>query len=69
MQEGRSSIKNDYIPTNITANVNIEEVRVQKLPIDEYEGETKLFNLPLGQILRKNDVNTYKADKKGVFCL
>ena len=27
---------------------------------------TKLFNLTLGQILRDNDVNSSKADKKGV---
>ena len=50
----------------MTANVNIEEVRVQKLSIYEAEEGTKLFNLTLGQILRNNDVNSYKADKKGV---
>ena len=66
MQEEKNHIKNDYLTTNITANVNVEEVRVQKLLIDESEGVTKLFNLTLGQILRYNDVNSSKADKKGV---
>ena len=51
----------------MTANVNVEEVRVQKLSLYEFEVGTKLFNLILGQILRYNDVNSYKADKKGVF--
>ena len=41
MQEGNNSIKNDYHPTNMTANVNVEEVRVQKLSIDEDEEGTK----------------------------
>ena len=41
-------------------------MRVQKVPLDEFEGGTKLFNLKLGQILRENDVNSYKSDKKGV---
>ena len=66
MQEGNNSIKNDYHPTNMTANVNVEEVRVQQLSIDEAEGGTKLFNLTQGQILRENDVNGSKADKRGV---
>ena len=49
MQEENNSIKNDYLPTNMTANVNVEKVRVQKrLLIDEAEGGTKLFNLTLG---------------------
>ena len=29
----------------MTANVNVEKVRVQKLSIDEAEGGTNLFNL------------------------
>ena len=29
MQEEENSIKNDYLPKNMTANVNVEEVRVQ----------------------------------------
>ena len=66
MQEENNSIKNDYLPTNMTANVNVEKVRVKKLSIDESEGGTKLFNLTLGPILREDDVNIYKADKKGV---
>ena len=28
MKEEDNSIKNDYLPTNMTANVNVEEVRV-----------------------------------------
>ena len=66
IQEEEKSIKNEYLPTNMTANVNVEEVRVQKLSLDESEGGTKLFNLTLGQILRENDVKSSKADKKGV---
>ena len=66
MQEEENSIKNDYLLTNMTANVNVEEVRVKKLSLDEAEGRTKLFNLTLGQILRENNVNSSKADKKGV---
>ena len=66
MQEEDNSIKNDYLPTNMNANVNVEEVRVQKLSIDEAEGGTKLFNLTLGQISRENNINSSKADKKGV---
>ena len=66
MQEKNNYIKNDYLPTNMTANVNVEEVRLQKLSIDESEGGTKLFNLTLGQILRENDYKGSKADKKGV---
>ena len=66
MQEEENSIKNDYLPTNMTANVNVEELRVQKLSIDEAEGVTKLFNLTLGHILRENDINCSKANKKGV---
>ena len=66
MQEEKNSIKNYYLPTNITANVKWEEDRVQKLSIDESEGVTRMFNLTLGQILRENDVNSSKADKKGV---
>ena len=31
MQEENNSIKNEYLPTNMTANVNIEEVIVQEL--------------------------------------
>ena len=46
----------------MTANVNVEGVRVQKLSLDESEGGKKLFNLTLGQILRENDVNISKAD-------
>ena len=49
MQEEDNSIKNDYLPTNMNANVNVEEVRVQKLSIYEAEGGTKLFNLTLGR--------------------
>ena len=49
MQEEKSSIKNEYLPTNMTANVNAEKVRVKKLSIDEAEGGTKLFNLTLGR--------------------
>ena len=48
MQEENNSIKNDYLPTHMTANVNVEKVRAQKLSIDEAEGGTKLFNLTLG---------------------
>ena len=66
MQEEENSIKNDYLPANMTANVNVEETRVQKLSLDESEGGTKLFNLTLGHILRENDVNSSKADKKVV---
>ena len=58
IQEEKIYIKNDYLPTNMTANVNVAEVRVQKLSLDESEGGTKLFNLTLGQILRENDVNS-----------
>ena len=50
----------------MTANVNVEEVRVQKLSLDESEGVTKLFNLTLGQIFKENSVNSSKADKKVV---
>ena len=66
MQEKDNFIKNDYLSTNMNANVNIEEVRVQKLLRDDAEGLTKPFNLTLGQILRENDVNSSKAEKKGV---
>ena len=66
MQEEDNSIKNDHLPTNMTANVNVEEVIVQKLSLDESEGEKNLFNLTLGQILRQNNVKSYKADKKGM---
>ena len=31
MREEKSFIKNDDLPTNMTANVNVEEVRVQKI--------------------------------------
>ena len=44
MQEEENQIENDYIPTNMTVNVNVEEVRVQKLSIYEAEGRKKLFN-------------------------
>ena len=47
MQEENNSIKNDYLPTNMTADVNVEKLSVQKLSIDEAEGGTKLFNLTL----------------------
>ena len=50
----------------MSANVNVEKVRVQKLSIDEAEGGTKLFNLTLGNILRENNVNSSKADNKGL---
>ena len=53
--------KNDYLPKNVTTNVNLEEVRVQTLSINEAEGETKVFNLTLGHILRDNYVNNIKA--------
>ena len=43
MQEENNSIKNDYFPTNMTANVNVEESRVKKISIDEAEGGTELF--------------------------
>ena len=66
MQEEENSINNDYLPTNITANINVEEVRVQKISLDEFEGGTKMFNLTLGQILMENDVKSCKADKKSV---
>ena len=49
MQEDNNSIKNDYLCTNMTAYVNVEKVRVQKLSINEAEGGTKLFNLTLGR--------------------
>ena len=49
MQKENNYIKNDYLPTNMTANVNAEKVRVKKLSIDEAEGVTKLFNLTLGR--------------------
>ena len=49
MQEEKNSIKNDYLPTNMTADVKLEKVRVQKLSIDESEGGTNLFNLTLGR--------------------
>ena len=67
MQEEENYIKNDNLPTNITANVNLEEVRVQKLSLDESEGGTELFNLTLEKIFRENDVNSSKDDKKGVY--
>ena len=41
MQEENNSIKNDYLPTNMTANVNVEKARVQKLSIEEAEGKKK----------------------------
>ena len=66
MQEEKNYLKNDYLPTNMTANINLEEVIVQKLSIDEAEGVTRMFNLTLGQILRENDVNSSKSDKKCV---
>ena len=66
MQEEENSIKNDHLPTNMTANVNVEEVRLHKLSLDESEVGKNLFSLTLGQILRENDVNSSKADKKGV---
>ena len=66
MQEEQNSIKNDHLPTNMTDNVNVEEVRVQKLSLDESEGGIKLFNLTWGNILRENYVNSSKSDKKGV---
>ena len=66
MQEEENSIKNDYLPTNMTSNVNAEEVRVQKLTLDESEGGEKLFNLTLGNILRENNVKSSKADNKGL---
>ena len=47
IQEERKFIKNDYLPTNMTANVNVEKVRVQKSSIEEAEGEKKMFNLTL----------------------
>ena len=34
MQEENNSIKNEYLPTNMNANVNVEEVRVKQLSID-----------------------------------
>ena len=64
MQEENNSIKNDYLPTNMTDNVNVRKVRVKQISIDEAEGGTNMFNLTLGKILRENDVNNYKADKK-----
>ena len=66
MQEEQNSIKNDYFPTNMTANVNVEEVRVQKLSLDESKGGTNIFNLTLGHIFRENDFNSSKSEKKGV---
>ena len=48
MQEEKSSIKNEYITTNMTANVNVGEARVQKSSIDEAEGGTNLSNLTFG---------------------
>ena len=48
MKEEENSIKNDYLPINMTANVNAEEGIVKKLSLDESEGGTKLFNLTLG---------------------
>ena len=38
MQEEENYIKNNYLHTNTTANVNVEESRVQKLSLDEAEG-------------------------------
>ena len=66
MQEEDNSIKNDNLTTNMTANVNVDEVRVQKSSLDESEEGTNLFNLILGQKFRENYFNSYKADKKGV---
>ena len=66
MQEEENFIKNDYLPTNMTANVNAEEVIVKKLPIDEAEGATKMFTLTFGQILMENNVKSCTDDKKGV---
>ena len=66
MQEEDNSIKNDNLTTNMTANVNVDEVRVQKSSLDESEVGTNLFNLILGQKFRENYFNSYKADKKGV---
>ena len=50
----------------MTANVNVEEVRVQNLSLDESWGGTKLFNLTFRKIQRENYVKGSKADKKGV---
>ena len=50
----------------MTANVNVEDVRVQELSLYESEGGTKLFNLTPRQIFREEDVNSSKADKKGL---
>ena len=66
MQEEENYIKNYCLPTNMTVDVNVEEVRVQKLSLGESEGGTKLFNFTLGQIFRENDVNSSKAERKGV---
>ena len=66
IQEEENSIKNDYLPKNMSANVNVEEVRVKKLSIDEAEEGKYLFNLKLRKILREKDVSISKADKKGV---
>ena len=41
----------------MTANVIVEEVRVQKISIYEAEGGTNIFNLTLGQKLRENNIN------------
>ena len=48
MKEENNSIKNEYLPTNMTTNVNIEEVRVQKLSLDEAEGGNKVVQLNIG---------------------
>ena len=48
IQEENNSIKNVYLPTNMTANVNIKEVRVKKLSIDESEGGDKSVQLNIG---------------------
>ena len=37
IQEEDNSINNDHLPTNMTANINVEEERAQKISIDEAE--------------------------------
>ena len=48
IQEKNNYIKNDYLPTDMTANVNVEEVRLKKLSIDETGGD-KAVQLNIGE--------------------
>ena len=48
MQEEENSIKNGYLPTNMTANVNVEEVKVQILINIWILGGNKAVQLNIG---------------------